>query len=76
MPALDNLKITIGTHGAFQTYAARFDLLIARYLPASPRQLRALIEERAEGSGIDYSDLDSVTECLMVLAEYDGLATN
>jgi hypothetical protein len=74
MSATDPIRIHIAKHGWFQTTAYRFDLLIERYLPASPQGLRQQIEERSPE--IDYSDVHTVTECLMILAELDGYATN
>lgn len=44
---------------------------MSRHLPASVEELRAKLQERVEGTDIDYSDLQTVTECLMVLAEYE-----
>jgi hypothetical protein len=74
--AESRITLRSSEHGQFQVSAESLDRLMDRYLPASPRQLRKLIEERADGSGIDYSDLTTITECLMVLGEYDGFATN
>ncbi len=76
MAFTDYITVNITGHGTYQTRAGALDLLIGRYLPASVAELRAKIEEKSDGMDIDYSDLSTVTECLMVLAEYDGYATN
>lgn len=68
------ITMVVGKHGQFQTSAGSLDSLMERYLPASPTQLRAVIAQRSEI--VDYDDLTTITECLMVLAELDGLATN
>jgi hypothetical protein len=74
MAANDRITIELKGHGQYQTDAERLDVLISQYLPASVAELRASIQERSPE--IDYSDLTTVTECLMVLAEYHGYATN
>lgn len=56
-------------HGSFTPTAASVDLAIERYLPASPRQLQALVTER---TGIDYSDVHEVSALLIVLADTEG----
>lgn len=72
-----DIRITIEGHGQFQTTAEAFDLVMSRYLPASTASLRTLVNERMhQAHGLDYSDLHTATECLMVLAELDGFATN
>lgn len=74
-----HIAMRVTTHGCYQTSAESFDLLIAEYLPALPAELRAKLQRYADeefGAGIDYSDLTTVTECLMVLAELRGYATN
>ncbi len=76
MAFTDYITINIEGHGTYQTRAGALDLLMQRYLPASIAELRAKIEEKSDGNGIDYSDLSTVTECLMILGEYDGYATN
>ncbi|MEU9605441.1 hypothetical protein [Streptomyces sp. NPDC048057] len=71
--------MNVTTHGQFQTSAEGFDRLIAQYLPASVESLRAQLQKFSDeehGAGIDYSDLTTVTECLLVLAELRGFATN
>ncbi|MFJ7414657.1 hypothetical protein ACIQWZ_28235 [Streptomyces sp. NPDC098077] len=73
------IRLRIAVHGYFQTSAESFDQLIAEYLPATPSDLRARLQTLSDeeyGEAIDYSDLNTVTECLMVLAELRGLATN
>lgn len=69
----DRITLRSTVHGSFQVSAESLDRLMDRYLPASPAQLRKIIAERSE---VDYSDLTTITECLMVLGELDGLATN
>ncbi|MFJ3775243.1 hypothetical protein ACIPX0_26465 [Streptomyces sp. NPDC090075] len=73
-----HVEARITTHGWFQTSVERFDQLITEYLPATVEGLRAQLQQIAadDGSDIDYSDLTTVTECLLVLAELRGFATN
>ncbi|WP_031513670.1 hypothetical protein [Streptomyces sp. NRRL F-5123] len=74
-----HVRLRVTTHGSFQTSPESFDRLMAEYLPASPAELRAKLQrfsDEQHGSSIDYSDLTTVTECLMVLAELRGFATN
>jgi hypothetical protein len=69
------IKIQIPGHGLFKTYAYRLDLVMAAYLPASAFTLRKKLSEYATENGqaaTTYDDLHSVTECLMVLAEFNG----
>jgi hypothetical protein len=74
-----HVRMYVTNHGQYQTSADRFDQLIAEYLPASVESLRAQLQKFSDeefGGGIDYSDLTSVTECLMILGELRGFATN
>jgi hypothetical protein len=73
-----HIAMRITSHGWYQTTAERFDQLVAEYLPASVGDLRAQLQgiSNDEGWDIDYSDLTTVTECLFVLAELRGYATN
>lgn len=73
-PVRISLVFPIPGHGTYTTRPEALDIVMARYLPASVAELKVLITERSDdqGGGIDYSDLTTVTECLMVLAEYDG----
>lgn len=61
----------------YRMSADAMDRMILHYLPAAPAELRAKIERLSamEGGGIDYSGLATVTECLAVLAQYDGYTT-
>ncbi|QFG10585.1 hypothetical protein HWC68_gp45 [Gordonia phage Gibbin] len=67
------MKITANhpSHGLYQASARAVDDAIAKYLPASLEDLRKIIEERTEGT--DYSDVDSVSFFLVMLAEWDGV---
>lgn len=62
----------VGKYGTFQTRPAVLDLMIERYLPASLRELRAVVEEKG-GLSVE---VHTVADALMVLAELDGYATN
>ncbi len=62
-------------HGTYQCSTASLDLMISRYLPASPAELSELINER-EGRPDNFYRCATVTEALLILAELDGLATN
>lgn len=83
MARYDTIGMSIGSHGSFETSAASLDVLMTRYLPGLEKwiaeigivaDLRSQIQARLPE--LDYSDLATVTECLMVLAELDGCATN
>lgn len=76
MAVADNIRATITGHGTYQTSVNHFDLVIARYLPNSPYELRKLIEERSDYPPGHYDDVHTVTELLLILAELDGFATN
>ncbi|ANZ13334.1 hypothetical protein ACH4YO_40660 [Streptomyces noursei] len=75
MAAHDEIEIrNLTGHGWYRTRAGAFDLMIMRYLPASVQDLRAKIRELNPDANVD--DLQTVTECLMILAELRGHATN
>lgn len=76
MALADNISIHIHGHGWYQTSAERMDLLIERCLPASVAGLRQQIIDRGDYPAGHYDDLHTITECLMILAELDGFATN
>lgn len=79
-PVTVSLQFPVPGHGAYKVRVEALDVVMARYLPglvmdgSLVRELKERINERsdAQGGGIDYSDLTTVTECLLVLAEYDG----
>lgn len=49
----------------------QLDLAIRRYLPASPNDLRRLLEQKIGGAA-DFSDVGTVAELLIFLASYDS----
>lgn len=63
------LSLELPGHGTFSVSAARLDDAVSRYLPSSPRQLRAIVEERTQ---LDYSDVRDASALLIVLADLDG----
>ena len=74
-----HVSIYIAAHGAYETSAASFDALMTEYAGTPLPRLRADIQKLSDeqhGGGIDYSDLRTVTECLFILAELSGMATN
>lgn len=74
-----HVALCIPRHGQFETDVTSFDGLIAEYGSWSLESLRAKIQKVSVeefGSDIDYSDLRTVTECLFILVELTGLATN
>ncbi|QJD50722.1 hypothetical protein SEA_ISSMI_76 [Streptomyces phage Issmi] len=77
-----HIAMRITHHGWYQTSAEHFDQLLAEFiagtLPQSMEGLRAELQRISKDDGwdIDYSDLTTVTECLMIFAELRGLATN
>lgn len=58
------------SQGSFQTTAWELDEAIEKYLPASPKELRAIIEDRT--SGEDYSEVTELSALVIVLAVLDG----
>lgn len=54
--------------GYFEVTTAAMDAAMARYLPASPAQLRAVAKER---TGMDYYDVLDVSAFLTILADFD-----
>ena len=61
-------KLTItNRHGQFGCLPMALDVVIARVLPASVNQLRARLAEEVDPN-IDWSDVDSVGEALVILA--------
>lgn len=72
-------KITLeGEHGQYQTRVGSLDLMIQRYLGVSvePARVNDLQEIIREESGDPNYKITTVTEGLMILAEYRGYATN
>ena len=70
---VNRITLTSIKRGTYQCDPEALDLMIAKYLPASLRDLEAEIASRGLGSTLGIS---SITEGLMILAEYDGYATN
>jgi hypothetical protein len=67
----DQISIVIARvpgHGAYAVPPHALDRAIARYLPASPAGLQNIATER---TGIDYSDVETVAELLVILADHD-----
>jgi hypothetical protein len=68
-------KITLtNAHGTFTTTGLGLDLVLSAHLPASPNQIRAELASRCPD--IDYSDIHSVTEALVMIADMDYPATS
>lgn len=60
-------------HGTFNCTTQELDAAIDKYLPCRVMDLRVLIEER---TGVSYTDVHSISECLVVLADLDGYANH
>lgn len=76
MAHTDTITMIVGNHGEFQTDAAHFDLLMVEYVMGG-QGFDSLMREIGELSpDVDYGDLTTISECLMVLAELRGYATN
>ncbi|AFU62049.1 hypothetical protein phiHau3_71 [Streptomyces phage phiHau3] len=78
-----HVRLQIAAHGQYQTSVDSFDLLLSEFisgaLPQSVDALRAELQRVSDeefGHGLDFSDLSTVTECLLIFAELRGLATN
>lgn len=74
-----HVALYIPVHGSYETTPQVLDMLMAEHLPDSVAGLRRKIQKFSDeehGGGIDYSDLRSITECLFILAELHGHATN
>jgi hypothetical protein len=69
------IKISItNAHGTFTTTTSALDLIIERYLPASPLQLQRILSETTGIPERDYYDVHAVSELLVMLADADGYA--
>lgn len=55
-------------HGDFTTSGYGLDCALTAYLPASPNDLRKIVED---ATGLDYSDVHYVSEFLIILADLD-----
>jgi hypothetical protein len=64
------IEARVHGHGIYTANAFDMDRAIAKYLPASPRELRAIVTERTGGE-IDYSDVNAVSAFLVILASFD-----
>lgn len=77
LPTVTILKTYIPGCGFYSITEYTMDRMIARYLPDSPSGLRALIEQRwRDDLGAEHSNpeiLNTVSVCLFILAELDGL---
>jgi|ERR1017187_5358839 hypothetical protein len=69
---MDRITLT-NDHGTFTTTGLGLDLVIAEQLPASPNGLREVLADRCPD--IDYSDIHSATEALVMIADMDYPAT-
>lgn len=75
----NTLSMKVPGWGYIVVKAENFDKLIAKYLPNSPSKLKDRIKRAVKKHGPDMTqepitNLHTVTECLMVLATYEGLA--
>lgn len=61
--------------GDFQCTGGELTAAIGCYLPSSLAVLRAVAEDRTDG-GVDFSDLETVGEFLIVLADLDAELAN
>jgi hypothetical protein len=67
-------RITLtNDHGTFTTTGIGLDLVISAHLPASPNGLREVLAERCPD--LDYSDIHSAAEALVMIADMDYPAT-
>jgi hypothetical protein len=64
---MDIITVT-NAHGTFTTTATGLDCVISEKLPASANSLRAEMSER---TGLDYSDVHSVSALLIMFADMD-----
>jgi hypothetical protein len=76
MAVTDTIKVNIKGHGHYQLSVAGLDRVITAYLPASVSQLRDEICKTNGAEPREYADLVTVTECLVILGELHGYATN
>jgi hypothetical protein len=63
----NRISVEIPGHGLFRTTPAGLDRTMKQYLPASPEQLRRIVEEVNPESS--YADVQTVSELLMILAD-------
>lgn len=67
MHATIDLQVA-GRGGGYTVTADALDAAMAKYLPASPAQLRAIVEDR---SGVEYPEVTTVSAFLVMLADFD-----
>lgn len=70
------ITLIVGGHGQFETTFELFDSLMAEYAVFDVFMLHVEIKELVGDQGYEVSDLTTRIECLMILAELRGLATN
>jgi hypothetical protein len=70
--AMDKITLT-NDHGTFTTTGLGLDLVISAHLPASPNGLREVLADRCPD--LDYSDIHSAAEALVMIADMDYPAT-
>lgn len=61
--------IVTNAHGTFTTNGFVLDAVIEHYLPASPEELRAKLQELTGFHENQYDDVYAVSELLVMLAE-------
>jgi hypothetical protein len=62
------------SHGTFTTTTSALDLMIQRFLPASPVQLRTVLGDVTSIPDAAYGDVRDVSELLIMLAVAEGYA--
>jgi len=74
MSTTPKISVEIPGHGTYSCPDYVMDLMIERHLPASPAQLRAIVEERSQES---FSDVLGASTFLIILGDWwDAEITN
>lgn len=68
MTSTPTITADVPGHGQHKVTSDALDASIAKYLPASPAQLREIVEER---TGLDYAQVREVSTFLVILADFD-----
>lgn len=65
---MDEIRWDSKKHGLFVASPMAVDKMIRTHLPASPNQLRNIVQERTE---VDFSDVSEVSAFLVILASFE-----
>jgi len=65
---MNTVTTQIAGHGTYSASSLAVDVMVSKYLPASPNGLRAIVAEETGDSLLGWFNVNSVTDMLIVLA--------